>query len=104
MIDLLECQLVLRSRQRALIHQLREDQFAAEARRSRHGSGTQSSARVSADPSRSTARQLRRLQAALERVADGSYGICMQCGGRISATRLDEDPSTTLCASCKGEG
>lgn len=49
-------------------------------------------------------RELRRLQRAIARVDAGSYGVCMQCGERISADRLRQDPSTALCTSCKGVG
>ncbi|WP_424973179.1 TraR/DksA C4-type zinc finger protein [Dinoroseobacter sp. S76] len=104
MVDLMERRVALRARRRALLNQLREDQIAAQTRRQMGGCATADQARLDDQASRRAARQLRRLQAALGRVADGSYGICMQCGGRISAQRLDEDPSTTLCASCKGEG
>lgn len=45
---------------------------------------------------------LERLQAALLRIENGTYGICTQCGERISQDRLHADPSTALCTSCRG--
>ena len=39
--------------------------------------------------------------AALERMGEGTYGICEQCGREIALERLDALPSTRLCVSCK---
>lgn len=44
------------------------------------------------------------LRAALQRVEDGSYGICQRCGGRIDRARLDVVPAATLCIECAREG
>lgn len=104
MIDLRESQLVLRARQRDLINQLREHRSGAETRRRMRVPGAGNAVAPNEIVASAPARQLRRLQAALDRVADGSYGICMQCGGQIGRARLTADPSTTLCAPCKGEG
>jgi len=38
---------------------------------------------------------------ALERIEDGSFGICEQCGEEISKARLKARPVTTLCIDCK---
>jgi len=38
---------------------------------------------------------------ALERIEDGTFGICEQCGGEISETRLLARPVATLCVECK---
>lgn len=37
---------------------------------------------------------------ALERLKDGSYGICQNCKTQIAAGRLDARPSTPFCISC----
>lgn len=42
-----------------------------------------------------------KVQAALERIDDGSYGICEECGEEISIPRLKARPVTTLCIECK---
>ncbi len=39
-------------------------------------------------------------RAALERLADGSYGICENCGNPIAAARLEARPEATLCINC----
>lgn len=44
---------------------------------------------------------LRQSQIALERIADGSYGVCEDCGGAIGKLRLQAFPRATLCMACK---
>jgi len=41
--------------------------------------------------------QLREVEAALERMEDGSYGTCSVCGKEIPLERLEAVPWTTLC-------
>jgi len=38
---------------------------------------------------------------ALERLGDGSYGVCESCGLPIGKFRLQAAPRATLCRSCK---
>jgi len=40
---------------------------------------------------------------ALERIEDGTFGICEVCGGQIGEKRLEARPVTTLCIECKQE-
>ena len=42
------------------------------------------------------------IRAALQRIEEGSYGICARCGEDIAPERLDLLPHTPLCASCAG--
>lgn len=44
--------------------------------------------------------ELRRIDAALGRIADGSYGICAKCGNAISEDRLNAVPTAALCRNC----
>ena len=44
--------------------------------------------------------EVRRIDAALERVAAGSYGICVTCGNAISPERLEVLPDTPFCRNC----
>lgn len=46
---------------------------------------------------RETERQIAR---ALEKIADGTYGVCDTCGARIPAGRLRAVPQSTLCVAC----
>lgn len=40
------------------------------------------------------------IEAALERIEDGTYGICVECGHVIPKTRLNAIPHTPLCVKC----
>ena len=40
-------------------------------------------------------------QRALDRIADGTYGICESCGNPIGKLRLEAAPRATLCVPCK---
>lgn len=44
--------------------------------------------------------ELRQIDAALARVAAGTYGDCAKCGEAISTERLELLPATPLCKSC----
>ena len=45
--------------------------------------------------------QLRLVEEALQRIADGTYGVCEDCGEEISRARLEAVPYATLCVECK---
>ena len=47
-----------------------------------------------------TAQSIREIQSALERIADGSYGVCDSCGEEIGAGRLEAIPEATRCVRC----
>jgi RNA polymerase-binding transcription factor DksA len=40
------------------------------------------------------------IEAALDRIANGSYGTCVRCGDPIAEERLDALPATPMCADC----
>ena len=44
---------------------------------------------------------LKKIDSALERVEDGSFGTCDDCGEAIEVKRLMARPVTTLCIECK---
>ncbi len=44
---------------------------------------------------------LDKIQKALERIDDGSFGVCEECSEDISVKRLEARPETTLCIRCK---
>lgn len=41
-----------------------------------------------------------RIRAALARIADGSYGVCVKCGCSIPAARMAAVPTATSCVNC----
>ncbi|MGC9348986.1 MAG: TraR/DksA family transcriptional regulator [Anaerolineae bacterium] len=40
------------------------------------------------------------LEQALDRLGEGTYGVCERCGKRINPDRLAVLPDTTICVSC----
>lgn len=45
--------------------------------------------------------ELAQVQAALRRLADGTYGECVDCGDPIDLRRLNALPATPYCAPCQ---
>jgi RNA polymerase-binding transcription factor len=45
--------------------------------------------------------ELRALESALERVADGTYGLCVDCGEDIPFVRLHAQPGAARCLACQ---
>ncbi len=46
-------------------------------------------------------KRLNRIDAALARMKNGKYGICMSCGGKIPRERLEAIPYALLCVKCQ---
>lgn len=71
------------------------------------GGGDEADQRTARQNLEDTVRERARLEvhlrlclSALTKVELGRYGICEDCSGTISATRLDALPWATLCLSC----
>ena len=43
------------------------------------------------------------IEAAIKRIADGTYGICEECGVNIPRARLNAVPFAHLCVKCASE-
>ena|SRR2546425_9664877 len=43
----------------------------------------------------------RRLAAALERIREGTYGVCTHCGDRIARARVTAMPEAETCVRCE---
>jgi DnaK suppressor protein len=46
-------------------------------------------------------KMIQKIEKALDRIEEGSYGICETCGEDISAKRLKARPVTEQCIECK---
>ena len=46
------------------------------------------------------AQEIASIRRALERIEDGSYGTCANCGDEISDKRLEVRPEAALCIDC----
>jgi RNA polymerase-binding transcription factor DksA len=48
------------------------------------------------------AREIVEIDAALQRIAQGTYGTCESCGGAVGRDRLRALPETRRCVACSG--
>lgn len=55
---------------------------------------------MSQETRRRREQELRRIAQALQRIEQGEYGDCLQCGEMIAEGRLAFDPATSLCIGC----
>ncbi len=46
---------------------------------------------------------IKKVEEALKRIEDGTFGECIECGEDIELRRLEARPTATLCISCKEE-
>ena len=46
---------------------------------------------------------INKVQEALKKIGDGSYGVCESCSEAISVKRLQARPVTSYCINCKSE-
>ena len=46
---------------------------------------------------------LDQIEAALERVEDGTYGLCEECGTKIPKQRLEAIPYASMCVKCASQ-
>lgn len=101
----------LRSRRALLLAELRAaleasgEQHLADLAGKVHDSGDEAVADLLADMDavrmdRQVA-ELRDIQHALERIQDGSYGTCADCGEDIVLARLEAQPAATRCVGCQ---
>lgn len=44
---------------------------------------------------------IKKIDDALKRIEDGTFGLCERCGEEISPERLNARPVTTYCIHCK---
>jgi DnaK suppressor protein len=44
--------------------------------------------------------EIHQIQGALKRIAEGTYGVCVQCGADIDPKRLKALPIAARCISC----
>ncbi len=47
--------------------------------------------------------QLQRIEASLQRIEKGIFGLCLRCGEDINVKRLEFDPTVPLCIDCANQ-
>lgn len=93
---------------RAQLAQLRGGNFnRAEASADHFAHAEDSPAQVATEMEREFAlddhesRELRLVQAALDRMKEGLYGQCVECGEAIAPARLEASPEAARCIRCQ---
>jgi DnaK suppressor protein len=107
----IELGFVIEQRRQALLAEIRDD--VARARRDKFGelagpapdAGDESVAALIADLDQADLGrdlgELRAIEAAHERINEGSYGVCSDCGGEIDYARLRASPAAVRCIECQ---
>ena len=103
---------LLEARRNAILAELREDAARtrenpyAEHAGSAPDAGDESVATLIADLEQADVTrdldEFRALEAARERLAQGDYGMCIDCGSDIGYERLKAFPSALRCIHCRG--
>jgi len=106
-----ELHVAIEQRRATLLGELRDD--VERVRRDRHedlagaspDAGDESVATLLADLDHADLgrdlSELRGIEAARDRLSEGSYGICADCGGDIGFERLKVNPSAVRCIQCQ---
>lgn len=101
---------LLRNQRRGFLEEFRQAEedleFIAEDRESELEERAQEerSARLLASLDDRTLHAVKEIDAALQRLIDGNYGVCETCGKSISIGRLRALPATRVCKNCAGRG
>ncbi len=91
-----------RGRQRLGVLTMRPERGSAVSFGKRVGDGTSEAVTRLTDVgvSESLEREVRRIERALTKLDEGTYGICDNCGAPISPGRLKAMPEGVLCLDC----
>ena len=109
--ELEELSAIIEARHRALREEIlkevaraRDEQYA-DLVGATHDSGEESLAHLVADLGQAEISrdvgELRAMEAARRRIADGAYGLCVDCGSDIPLERLRAQPAAARCLACQ---
>lgn len=95
---------VLRENIRAALANVEQESYAELAGRV-HTASDESFAALLTDMNISVVRkeniELQDIETALQRISNGSYGVCIDCDGDIAAGRLEIYPTAKRCMACQ---
>ena len=81
----------------------RDASYVGEVHDRGEESAADSEAEIKSAISVSHSEELTRVREALQRIDDGIYGICEDCGDVISEARLDANPCARRCIECQSD-
>jgi len=100
---------LLEGERQSLVHQLNELGFGGEGRLN-FDSNFADSSQVTAERGEVEAlgaqlqEALHSVEAALQKLDNGTYGICERCGKPIAEARLEAKPASAFCIDCASAG
>ena len=89
----------LGARRKSLRHEINVD--AGDPRDSAEWSSDQFACSLSASLLEQTGRQMHNIEDALRRLRTESFGVCIDCDGRIPQARLEALPFAETCRDCQ---
>ena len=109
--DIIQLASLIEERRDALLDEIRRevargrDGSYAEVAGATHDAGDEALADMVADLANAEVTrdlgEVRGLDAALRRIADGNFGICVDCGSDIPLARLQAQPGAARCIECQ---
>ena len=109
--DIIQLASAIEERRAALLEEIRRgvargrDESYAELTGATHDRAEEALADLAADLGNAEVTrdlaEVRELEAARRRIADGAYGVCLDCGADIPLERLRAQPGASRCARCQ---
>jgi len=109
--DIIQLASLIEERRDALLGEIRRevargrDESYAEVAGATHDAGDEALVDMVADLANAEVTrdlgEVRGLDAALRRIADGNFGICVDCGSDIPLARLQAQPGAARCIECQ---
>lgn len=105
-MDMAKYETILRDRQRELnarLHRIDDDLGRQKSADNEDRATETENDEVLEEMGQAGENELKAIDAALDRVANGTFGACVKCGQPISPERLAAVPYTPFCQECAAE-
>lgn len=105
-MDMAKYETILRNRQRELnarLHRIDDDLGRQKSADNEDRATETENDEVLEEMGQAGENELKAIDAALDRIANGTFGTCVKCGQAISPERLAAVPYTPFCQECAAE-
>lgn len=105
-MDMAKYETILRNRQRELnarLHRIDDDLGRQKSADNEDRATETENDEVLEEMGQAGENELKAIDAALDRIANGTFGTCVKCGLPISPERLAAVPYTPFCQECAAE-